>query len=242
MENPPVCLVIGAGDGTGSAIARRFAGGNFTICAARRHKAGLSPLLQQIEREGGTAHGFALDAADEQQVMATIGTIEKDIGPIDVAVYNVGGFVKGSITELSSQDFRQAWEANCFGAFVMCRELARVMTPRARGTILITGATASLRGSAGFAALAGAKHATRALAQSVARELGPKGVHVAHIIIDGGIDTPAARARYAALIAKLPPDGMLKPDDIAQSYWQLHQQPRSAWTHELDLRPWVEKW
>ncbi len=242
MEKSPVCFVIGAGDGTGSAIARRFAREGYTACVARRNKTSLSPLLQHIKQDGGTAHGIALDATDEQQMITAISSIERDVGPIDVAVYNVGGFVKGSIAELTATEFRQAWEANCFGAFVMCRELARTMTPRAKGTILITGATASLRGSAGFAGLAGAKHATRALAQSVARELGPQGVHVAHIIIDGGIDTPAARERYSDLIAQLPPEGMLNPDDIAETYWQLHRQPRSTWTHELDLRPWVEKW
>ncbi len=242
MTASPVCLIIGAGDGTGAALARRFAKGGYTLCLARRRKDQLTPLIADLARAGAQAHGFELDSAREEQMVTVLATIEREIGPIAVAIYNVGGFVKGGIGGLSADDFRAPWEAGCFGAYVMCRELAAYMVPRGQGTILFTGATASLRGSARFAALAVAKNGVRALAQSVARELAPEGIHVAHVIIDGGIDTPAARARYADLIAKLPPDGMLKPDDIAEAYWALHSQPRSAWTHEMDLRPWVEKW
>lgn len=130
----------------------------------------------------------------------------------------------------------------CFGGFLMGREVAKVMVPRGRGTILFTGATASLRGSAGFAAFAGAKHALRALAQSMARELGPLGIHVAHVVIDGAIDTPFIRENFPERYALKEKEGILDPEAIAENYWRLHVQPRSAWTHELDLRPWIEMW
>jgi NAD(P)-dependent dehydrogenase (short-subunit alcohol dehydrogenase family) len=234
-------LVIGAGDATGSAIARRFAREGFVACVTRRNADKLEPLLQRIRADGGEAHGYGSDARDEAQVVELVTRIERDIAPIEVAVFNIGANVRFDITETTERVYRKVWEMGALAGFLMGREAARVMTPRGRGTILFTGATSSLRGSAGFAAFAGAKHALRALAQSMARELGPKGVHVAHIVIDGAIDTAFIKENVPERYALKEQDGILDPDAIAENYWLLHQQQRSAWTHELDLRPWIEK-
>jgi NAD(P)-dependent dehydrogenase (short-subunit alcohol dehydrogenase family) len=234
-------LVIGAGDATGSAIARRFAREGFVACVTRRNADKLEPLLQRIRADGGEAHGYGSDARDEAQVVELVTRIERDIAPIEVAVFNIGANVRFDITETTERVYRKVWEMGALAGFLMGREAARVMTPRGRGTILFTGATSSLRGSAGFAAFAGAKHALRALAQSMARELGPKGVHVAHIVIDGAIDTAFIKENFPERYALKEQDGILDPDAIAENYWLLHQQQRSAWTHELDLRPWIEK-
>ena len=237
-----VALVVGAGDATGGAIARRFAREGFVTCVARRSGDKLQALLEAIRSEGGTAHGFASDARREDAVVELVTTIERDIGPIEVAVFNVGGNVRFGITETTEQVYRKVWEMGCLAGFLVGREVARVMRPRGRGTILFTGATASMRGGAGFAAFAGAKHGLRALAQSMARELGPAGIHVAHVVIDGAIDTEFIRNQFPERYALKPQDGILDPLQIAEAYWQIHRQHRSAWTHELDLRPWMEKW
>ncbi len=237
-----VALVVGAGDATGGAIARRFAREGYVACVSRRNGDKLQPLLDSIRAEGGTAHGFASDARREDAVIELVTAIERDIGPVEAAVFNVGGNVRYGITETTEQVYRKVWEMGCLAGFLVGREVARVMRPRGRGTIVFTGATASLRGGAGFAAFASAKHGLRALAQSMARELGPAGIHVAHVVIDGAIDTEFIRSRFPERYALKPQDGILNPDDIAEAYWQLHRQSRSAWTHELDLRPWMEKW
>jgi NAD(P)-dependent dehydrogenase (short-subunit alcohol dehydrogenase family) len=234
-------LVIGAGDSTGGAIARRFAREGFIACATRRTADKLQPLVDRIHADGGQAHGFGSDARDEAQMAELVGRIERDIAPIEVAVFNIGANVRFNITETTERVYRKVWEMGALAGFLMGREVAKVMLPRGRGTILFTGATSSLRGSAGFAAFAGAKHALRALAQSMARELGPQGLHVAHVVIDGAIDTAFIRDNFPERYALKEQDGILDPDAIAENYWLLHQQPRSAWTHELDLRPWVEK-
>jgi NAD(P)-dependent dehydrogenase (short-subunit alcohol dehydrogenase family) len=162
--------------------------------------------------------------------------------PIEVAVHNIGANVRFGIRETTARVYRKVWEMAAFSAFLTGREAARVMVPRGAGTILFTGATASVRGGAGFSAFAGAKHAVRALAQSMARELGPQNIHVAHSIIDGAIDTAFIRDTFPEIYARKADDGLLQPDAIADAYWQLHVQPRTAWTHELDLRPWSESW
>ena len=242
MSKPSICCVIGAGDATGSAIARRFAHEGYTVCVARRNEDALQPLVQQINDRGGRALAFSLDARREDQVVAFFNQIEAEVGPIEVMVFNVGGNVRFPILETTAQKYFKVWEMCAMAGFLAGREAARVMLPRGRGTLLFTGATASLRGANGFAAFAGGKAALRALAQSMARELAPKGLHVAHVVIDGLIDTAFAREHFAQRVADGGPDSILSPDHIADAYWWLHQQPRDAWTFELDLRPSVERW
>lgn len=242
MTDRKAILVIGAGDATGGAIARRFAREGYVACVTRRDAAKLEPLIERIRADGGEAHGFGSDARKEEEMVGLVDRIEREIAPIEVAVFNIGANVRFPITETTARVYFKVWEMACFSGFLMGREAARVMTPRGRGTILFTGATASLRGRDGFAAFAGAKHALRALAQSMARELGPKGIHVAHPIIDGAIDTAWIRENFPERYALKDQDGILNPDSIAETYWQLHRQPRDAWTHEIDLRPWTESW
>lgn len=240
MRAEKAILVVGAGDATGGAVARRFAREGYAACVTRREVSALEPLVKAIEAEGGKAYPFGSDAREEDQVASLFETIERDIGPIEVAVFNIGANVNFPITETTSRVYRKVWEMAAFGGFLMGREAARVMSPRGRGTIIFTGATASLRGGKGFAAFAGAKFALRALSQSMARELGPKGIHVAHPIIDGAIDTDFIRTNFPERYALKEKDGILNPEHIAEAYWQLHCQPRDAWTQELDLRPWME--
>jgi len=242
MSGQGVCCVIGAGDATGSAVARRFAKEGYTICVARRTEAALKPLVDQITAQGGRALAFGLDARREDEVVKFVQHIEADIGPIEVLVFNVGGNVRFPVLETTAQKYFKVWEMCALAGFLAGREAARAMLPRGRGTILFTGATASVRGSDGFAAFAGGKAALRALAQSMAREFGPQGLHVAHVIIDGLIDTAFTRTNFAQRVDELGPDGILNPDHIAEAYWWLHRQPRDAWTFELDLRPSVERW
>jgi NAD(P)-dependent dehydrogenase (short-subunit alcohol dehydrogenase family) len=241
MNEPKSILVVGAGDATGGAIARRFAREGYIACVARRTAEKLTPLVERIRAEGGQAHAFGSDARDETAVLSLFEHIEKNIAPLAVVVFNVGGNVRFPITETTERVYRKVWEMCALGGFLVGREAARVMLPRQAGTILFTGATASLRGGVGFSAFAGGKHALRALAQSMARELGPQGLHVAHVVIDGAIDTPFIKDNFPERYAKKASDGILNPDAIAENYWQLHQQHRSAWTHEMDLRPWQEK-
>jgi NAD(P)-dependent dehydrogenase (short-subunit alcohol dehydrogenase family) len=240
--NARVALVVGAGDATGGAIARRFARSGYTACVTRRTADKLKPLVERIQAEGGVAHGFASDARSEAEVQALFAKIEAEIGPVEVLVFNIGANVRFGITETTERVYRKVWEMAALAGFLVGREAARVMRPRGQGTILFTGATASLRGSAGFSAFAGAKFALRALAQSMARELGPQGIHVAHTVIDGAIDTEFIASNFPERYALKAQDGILDPEAIAEAYWQLHQQLRSAWTHELDLRPWMETW
>jgi NAD(P)-dependent dehydrogenase (short-subunit alcohol dehydrogenase family) len=239
----PVALVVGAGDATGGAIARRFAREGYTACVTRRDFEKLRPLIERIHAEGGRAHGFASDARKEEEVVALIEQIETTIGPIEVLVFNIGANVPCSILDETGRKYFKIWEMACFGGFLNGREVARRMVTRAGRpqTILFTGATASVRGASGFAAFAGAKHALRALAQSMARELGPRGIHVAHVVVDGAIDTEFIRENFPERYALKAEDGILNPEHIADSYWMLHAQPRDAWTHELDLRPYMEK-
>jgi NAD(P)-dependent dehydrogenase (short-subunit alcohol dehydrogenase family) len=240
-----VALVIGAGDATGGAVARRFAKSGYTACVTRRSLDKLQPLLDQIKAEGGVAHGFASDARKEDEVVALVEQIESTLGPIEVLIFNIGANAPSSILDETARKYFKIWEMACFGGFLNGREVAKRMVTRAsrelKQTIIFTGATASLRGSANFSAFAGAKHALRALAQSMARELGPRGIHVAHSIIDGAIDTAFIRDNFPERYALKSEDGILNPNHIADAYLMLHNQPRDAWTHELDLRPYMEK-
>jgi NAD(P)-dependent dehydrogenase (short-subunit alcohol dehydrogenase family) len=241
-KTPGVALVIGAGDSTGSAIARRFAEGGYIACMTRRSADKLEPLVQGMRSAGLQAHGFSSDARKEDEVIALIDKIEREIGAIEVLVFNIGANVPCSILEETARKYFKIWEMACLSGFLNGREVAKRMVERGRGTILFTGATAALRGSANFAAFAGAKHALRALAQSMARELGPMNIHVAHVVVDGAIDTEFIRSNFPERYATKAEDGILNPAHIAESYWFLHSQPRDAWTFEMDLRPYREKW
>jgi NAD(P)-dependent dehydrogenase (short-subunit alcohol dehydrogenase family) len=235
-------LIIGAGDATGGAIARAFAAEGYTSCVNRRprHADKLEELAQSIRDSGHKAQAYPADARDEEAMIALVETVERNIGPIDVAIFNIGANVRFAVTDTTAQVYRKVWEMAAFAGFLMGREVAKRMIERQRGTIIFTGATASIRGGAGFSAFSGAKAALRMLAQSMARELGPQGIHVAHAVIDGGIDTEFVRGLRPDFDEAKANDLVLSPDAIAAAYVGLHKQHRSAWTHELDLRPWGE--
>ncbi|MGC2786625.1 MAG: SDR family NAD(P)-dependent oxidoreductase [Roseiarcus sp.] len=239
-----VCLVIGAGDGLGDSIAHAFAREGLRVCVTRRPRntESLDALAEAIRAEGGEAYAFGLDARVEGDVVALIERIEREIGPIEVLVFNIGANVRFPVVETTTRVYSKVWEMAALAGFLTSREAARGMIERGRGAILFTGATASVRGGAGFSAFAGAKHALRALAQSLARELGPKGIHVAHVVIDGAIDGTFIRSIMPDAAEKLAREAILVPDEIAKNYVWLYRQKRSAWTFEMDLRPWSETW
>jgi len=236
-------LIVGCGDDTGAAIARAFAKDGLHVCLSRRprHSGKLVSLAKSIQSDGGAATPCPVDARDEEALTALFNHVETNIGPLEVVVFNIGANVRFSITETTSRVYRKVWEMASFAGFLTGREAAKYMLPRGRGTIIFTGATASLRGSSGFSAFAGAKFSLRALAQSMARELGPKNIHVAHVVIDGAIDTNFIRDILPDVDTQREQDKILNPDDIGATYVMLHHQPRTAWTHELDLRPYAEK-
>ena len=238
--------VVGAGDYIGAAIARRFARGGYLVHCGRRNGEKLAPLVAEIEAARGRAVGRALDAREADQVAGFMAEAEAE-APLEVAVFNVGANVNFPILETTDRVFRKVWEMACYAGFLAGREAARHMLPRGRGSIFFTGATASVRGGSGYAAFAAAKFGLRAVAQSMARELSPRGIHVAHLVIDAGVDTAWVRERIRQssgdeAAARLEPDRLMNPASIAEAYWQLHQQPRDGWTHELDLRPYREQW
>jgi NAD(P)-dependent dehydrogenase (short-subunit alcohol dehydrogenase family) len=237
-----VCLIVGAGDATGSAIAKRFAQAGYTVCVTRRTPDASAALVQSIQDAGGRALAFQLDARREDEVLALFKKIETDVGALEVVVFNVGGNVRFPLLEMTAEKYFKTWEMCAMAGFLVGREAARALLPRGRGTILFTGATASLRGGVGFSAFAGGKAALRALAQSMAREFGPQGLHIAHIVVDGVIDSERVRITQPERVAALGPKGLVEPDSIARAYLWLHEQTPDAWTFELDLRPGVEKW
>lgn len=216
-------LIVGVGPGLGSALARRFAAEGHAVAVASRDQ----DRIQARAKEIG-ARGYSCDVTDEQAVSGLVERVEKDLGPLGVVVFNASRRHRGGILDLTADQYRNCWEVSALGGFLVGQAAARCMLPRAKGTILFTGATASRRGGNGFAAFAGGKFALRSLSQSMARELGPLGIHVAHVVIDGriGVNEDASH---------------LSPDDIADVYHALHRQPKSAWSQEVDLRPWVEK-
>ncbi len=240
----PAALIIGAGDDTGAAIAHAFANEGYTACVVRRerHADKLEELAQEIVAKGQRAIAYPCDARDEPSMINLIHSIEQNVGPIEVAVFNIGANVKFSITDTTARVFHKVWEMACFAGFLMGREVAKPMLERGRGTIIFTGATASVRCANGVAAFPSAKHGLRALAQSMARELGPNNIHVAHTIIDGAIDSNFIRENVDAVDTLRAQDAILNPHDIASNYVMLHRQARTAWTFELDLRPWRENW
>ena len=239
-----VCLVVGVGDGVGAAIAKAFALDGFETVITRRarHLAELETIAATIRGQGGVVHARGVDARSEEETVALFEEIERDIGPIEVLVFNIGANVRFPIEETTARVFTKVWEMACFAGFLAGREAARRMVARGRGTIIFTGATASLRGRENYAAFAAAKSGLRAVAQSMSRELGKKNIHVAHVICDGSIEGVFARENIPDLAQRLAEDRVLKPDDIALNYVHLHHQRPSAWTHELDLRPWSEAW
>jgi NAD(P)-dependent dehydrogenase (short-subunit alcohol dehydrogenase family) len=239
-----VCLIIGAGDGLGGAIAKAFAHEGHPVCLTRRARNldQLEAMAEEIRARGGIAHAFGVDARAEAEMIGLFDDIEARIGPLEVVVFNIGANVRFGLVDTTARVFTKVWEMACFAGFLAGREAARVMLPRRRGSILFTGATASLRGREGFAAFAAAKAGLRAVAQSAARELAPKGIHVAHVVVDGAIDGVFTRSNRTDVEILLSEDRILKPEQIALNYVWLHAQQRSGWTHELDLRPWTEHW
>src|SRR5712672_2163124 len=236
--------VIGAGDFIGAAIAKKFASEGFTVFAGRRNGDKLAPLVADIEKAGGKISARSLDARNEADITSFLQEADRH-APLEVCIFNIGANVNFPILDTTERVFRKVWEMACYSGFLACREAARLMLPRGKGNILFTGATASLRGGPGYAAFASAKFGLRAVAQATARELGPKNIHVAHLIIDSGVDTAWVRERREQLWGKEAldnPDLLMPPASVAASYWQLYQQPRSAWTFELEIRPFGEKW
>src|SRR4029077_1874953 len=236
--------VIGAGDYIGAEIAKKFASEGFTVFAGRRDGAKLEPLVREIEAAGGSVTARALDARKEEEATAFLSDADKH-APLEVCIFNIGANVNFPILETTDRVFRKVWEMACWAGFVAGRESARLMLPRGQGNIFFTGATASLRGGGGYAAFASAKFGLRAVAQAAARELGPQNIHVAHLIIDSGVDTEWVRQRRIEALgpdALDNPDLLMPPSSVAASYWQLYQQPKSAWTFELEIRPFGEKW
>ena len=242
MIDQKVALIMGAGDAIGGAIAKEFAMKGYVVCMARRSAEAIEEYAEELRGGGHQAFGFGVDARKEEEVEKLFEKIESSIGEIEVVVFNIGANVPMSILDTTAKKFYKIWEMACFSGFLVGREAARVMTPRKRGTIIFTGATASIRGGAIFGAFASAKHGLRALAQSMARELGPKNIHVAHVVIDAAVDTQWIRDNHPDYSKMAENDGVVKPEDLAKNYLMLHEQPRNAWTFELDIRPWVEKW
>jgi NAD(P)-dependent dehydrogenase (short-subunit alcohol dehydrogenase family) len=238
--------VIGAGDYIGAAIAKKFAAEGFVVCAGRRNRDKLAPLVADIEAAGGRIVAHALDARKEDEVARFLSDADAR-APLEVMVFNVGANVYFPLLETTERVFRKVWEMACYSGFLAGREAARLMLPRGRGSIFFTGATASVRGGVGYAAFAAAKFGLRAVAQSAARELGPRNIHVAHLIIDAGVDTAWVRERIRqaqgeAALESLPPGVLMNPASVAEAYWQLFQQPPDAWSFEHEIRPFGEKW
>ncbi len=238
--------VIGAGDYIGAAIAKKFAAEGFMVFAGRRNGEKLAPLVADIEASGGRIFARALDARKEDDISAFLQSADQR-APLEVCIFNIGANVNLPLLETTERIFRKVWEMACYSGFLVSREAARLMLPRGRGSIFFTGATASLRGGSGYAAFSSAKFGLRAVAQSVARELGPKNIHVAHLIIDAEVDTAWVRDRIReregeAGLKNLEPGRLMRPAAVAQAFWQLYQQPRDAWTFEQEIRPFAEKW
>ncbi|WP_438985667.1 SDR family NAD(P)-dependent oxidoreductase [Aequoribacter sp.] len=237
-----VVLVVGAGDAIGSAIATRFAQEGYTVCMARRNGDRLAPLVEELSQQGLTAHAFTCDARKEDELIGLFEHVESSIGALEVVVFNIGANVPMKIVDTDSRKFFKIWEMACFSGFLTGREAAQRMLTRGRGTIIFTGATASLRGAAGFGAFASAKAGLRAMAQSLAKEMGPKNIHVAHVVIDAPVDTAWIMENVPEASQLKANDGLVVPSHLADNYLMLHKQPRDAWTFELDIRPWSESW
>jgi len=238
--------VIGAGDYIGAAIAKKFAAEGFTICAGRRNGDKLAPLVADVEAQGGRIFARSLDARKEADLTAFLHEADQH-APLEVCIFNIGANVNVPLLDTTERVFRKVWEMACYAGFLAGREAARLLLSHGRGCIFFTGATASLRGGVGYAAFASAKFGLRAVAQSMARELGPKNIHVAHLIIDAGVDTAWVRERIKeregeAALANLDPGRLMRPASVAEAYWQIYREPRDAWSFEREIRPFAEKW
>ena len=238
--------VVGAGDHIGAAIVKKFAAEGYTVFAGRRNGDKLAPLKAEVAAAGGICETRTLDARNEAAIIAFL-TEANHASPLDLVVFNVGGNVYAPILETTERVFRKVWEMACYAGFLTGREAAKHMVDNGRGAIFFTGATASMRGGKGFVAFGAAKAGLRSVAQSLARELGPQNIHVAHLIIDSGVDTAFVRERIRAregdaAVANLEPDRLMNPTSIAEAYWHMFNQPRDAWTFEMDLRPYKEHW
>jgi hypothetical protein len=245
-ERQASVAIVGAGDFIGAAIARRFAAEGYRVHGGRRQREKLAGLAEEIGNAGGVFRAHSLDARHEQEIVAFLDAADAD-APLELCLFNIGANVNFPLLDTTERVFRKVWEMACYAGFLTGREAARRMLGHGRGSIFFTGATASMRGGKGYAAFASAKAGLRAAAQSMARELAPRNIHVAHLVIDAAVDTQWVRDRIAAgkgaeAPENLPPDTLMKPESIAEIYWQLHRQPRDAWTHELDLRPFAESW
>ena len=245
-EESRVALLVGAGDAIGAAVARRFAKEGYVVCIARRDASKSQALIEELKAAGQAAYAFSVDARRENEVQELFAGVERNIGPIEVCLFNAGANVQMPVVETTDKLFFKAWELACYAGFLVGREATRCMIRHGRGTMLFTGATASLRGGKGFAAFASAKFGLRALAQSMARELGPKNIHVAHLIVDGAVDSEAIHKRMKSQSGieawEIPSDSLAKTSSVAEAYWFVHTQTKDGWTHELDLRPSVETW
>ena len=239
-QKKKVCLVIGAGDATSGAIAKRFAVEGYVAVPVRRKIEHLEDLTAEIKSVGNQVIPIGCDARDEEQMIRLFNKVEDEIGELAVVVFNIGANVWFSFEEIETRKFKKIWELACYAGFLTCREAARKMVPRGSGTILVTGASASVKGYAGGAAFGSAKFALRGMTQALAREMWPKGIHVAHFIIDGAIDTEFIKEFWPHAYQKKDEGGILDPEHIAENYWNVHCQPKDAWTFEMDLRPWME--
>jgi len=238
-EKTALIVGVGASRGLGAAVARRFAKESLHVVVAGRTAEKIENVVSEIRAAGGSAHAVIGDGANESDAARFVASAEEH-GPLELVLHNAGSNRRDAFLDLSTSDFEALWREHCLGGFLTGRESARVMVPRGRGTILFTGASGSLRGRALFAAFAAAKAGLRATAQSMARELAPKGIHVGHIVIDGGIEGDRLLSAFPGRQNEKGQDGLLSIDAIAETYWQVHLQHRSAWTHELELRPWLE--
>jgi NAD(P)-dependent dehydrogenase (short-subunit alcohol dehydrogenase family) len=231
---------VGASAGLGAALARRFALGGSTVVLTGRNESRLQSIADEITHSGARAYALPGDISIPAEVTRLTSAV-REIGAVTAALFNAGNMVRGTALEITPEEFESTWRGSAYSGFLFARAVIPLLLDSGGGSLLFTGATASVRGGGPFIAFASAKAALRSLAQSAAREYGPRGIHVAHIVIDGGIDGDRLRTTASERVAQAREDGLLHPDDIAETYWHLHEQPRNAWTHELDLRPFKER-
>jgi NAD(P)-dependent dehydrogenase (short-subunit alcohol dehydrogenase family) len=241
-ERSAVVAGVGASRGLGAAVARRFAREGFRITVIGRSAEKLGATLKELREGGAVAEAVIGDVTDQALVQRAVAQSDAAAAPLEAAIFNAGGNWPKAFLEMDAAFLDGMWRVNALAGFFFAKAALEAMLPRQRGTLLFTGASASLRGRAKFCGFAQAKAALRALAQSAAREFGPQGIHVAHVVVDGAIDGDRINSFLPGLKAQRGADGLLDPDAIAENFWQLHCQTRSAWTHEIDVRPWVEPW